>query len=539
MAKIDIIKEAENHLDPSILNGRLMLKEGQSTTLQEYLEGVFLDALKEGSDYQSVLNFVDKYLMHKITPAKERTVANIHYPEEITSYIDSFLNSHHIFAASLPINQTDFQKVRDELLRQSVNMDDNHLFHIGNHTRTIQEMCEDLLNTAYSAPTIVDKAELSMFYVAQMKESENEVVMQALSSDFGEEEPITTEDYLEQVLPYELDADFRTTVLGKKLNIGDAIDLLMKRQVCRLNIQGIDNDILESYIDFGNSKKQKTSTYILDTLPNFMISLLKVKFNSEDSEYDIADTIQKIIKNQQVAVEQARKKAETTIIKANNRFTESADLYTIGIENIDGAIVAKPVATVSKLDGITVGKSAVPSLTEEERARAYDIPDYSYLNDDEYFHINLDYMVDAIRNARTAEDLGATRKSLEQLIKSSYQLSISESTEKYMSYATSLVEKKRQELVKLESNIEDYTQAIGNALQEMLEQIEGVTTIEEQSAMYANLVRIEREIMNKNIKSEELELALEKVKNRLRTNSVRVMILSENLELENANRMVA
>ncbi len=538
MAKIDIIKEAENHLDPSILNGTLMLK-GQSTTLKDYLEGVFLDALKEGSNYQSVIKFIDEYLMNKITPAKNTTMETIIYPEDNVSYVDSFLNSHHVFAAEVPISKVDYQTVREELLRKSTVMDDNHLFHVGNKTKTIEEMCEDILNNAYSDPTIVDKTELSMFYVAQMKNSENEVVNSALTTDMGLEEPITTEDYLSEVFPLELDRDFKASVLNKKLAVNDAIDLIMKRQVCRLNIQGIDESILESYIDFGNGKKTKTSKYILDTLPKFMVSLFKVKFNSEDTEHDISDTIDKIIKNQKIAVELEETKAQTTIIKANNRFTESADLPTIGIETIDGNIVARPVSTASKLDGITVSKSVSPSLTEEELEAAYNIPDYSYLNDDEYFHINLDYMVDAIRNCHTVDDLTAASRNLEQLIKSSYQLSISESTEKYMSYATSLVEIRRQELMKVESNIEDYSIVIKGTLMEMYDHLDDVNTIEEQAHIYANITRIERELMSKNIKTDEIDVLLTKVKNKIKANSIRVMILDNDMELEQTHTMVA
>ncbi len=538
MAKIDIIKEAENHLDPSILNGTLMLK-GQSTTLKDYLEGVFLDALKEGSNYQSVIKFIDEYLMNKITPAKNTTMETIIYPEDNVSYVDSFLNSYHVFAAEVPISKVDYQTVREELLRKSTVMDDNHLFHVGNKTKTIEEMCEDILNNAYSDPTIVDKTELSMFYVAQMKNSENEVVNSALTTDMGLEEPITTEDYLSEVFPLELDRDFKASVLNKKLAVNDAIDLIMKRQVCRLNIQGIDESILESYIDFGNGKKTKTSKYILDTLPKFMVSLFKVKFNSEDTEHDISDTIDKIIKNQKIAVELEETKAQTTIIKANNRFTESADLPTIGIETIDGNIVARPVSTASKLDGITVSKSVSPSLTEEELEAAYNIPDYSYLNDDEYFHINLDYMVDAIRNCHTVDDLTAASRNLEQLIKSSYQLSISESTEKYMSYATSLVEIRRQELMKVESNIEDYSIVIKGTLMEMYDHLDDVNTIEEQAHIYANITRIERELMSKNIKTDEIDVLLTKVKNKIKANSIRVMILDNDMELEQTHTMVA
>ena len=538
MAKIDIIKEAENHLDPSILNGTLMLK-GQSTTLKDYLEGVFLDALKEGSNYQSVLKFIDEYLMNKITPAKTTTREIFNYPEENVSYIDSFLNSHHVFTAAYPISKNEYQTVRDELLRKSAFMDNNHLFHIGNKTKTIEEMCEDMLNNSYSAPTIVDKAELSMFYVAQMQSSDNEVVNNALATDMGLEEPINTVDYLETVFPFELDDSLKATVLGRKLDVSDAIDLIMKRQVCRLNIQDIDPNVLNSYIDFGNGKKTKTSKYILDTLPKFMVSLFKVKFNSEDSEHEISDTIEKIIKNQRIAVELEQTKAQTTIIKANNRFTESADLPTIGIETVDGNIVARPVSTASKLDGITVSKSVSPSLTEEELEAAANIPDYSYLNDDEYFHINLDYMVDAIRASRTVEDLNKASKNLEQLIKSSYQLSISDNTEKYMSYATSLVETRRQELMKVESNIEDYTIVIKGALMEMYDHLDDVSTIAEQAEVYASLTRIEKELMRKNIKADEIDVLLTKVKNKVKANSIRVMILDDGLELENTHTMAA
>jgi hypothetical protein len=270
-----------------------------------------------------------------------------------------------------------------------------------------------------------------------------------------------------------------------------------------------------------------------------MVSLFKVKFNSEDTEHDISDTIDKIIKNQKIAVELEETKAQTTIIKANNRFTESADLPTIGIETIDGNIVARPVSTASKLDGITVSKSVSPSLTEEELEAAYNIPDYSYLNDDEYFHINLDYMVDAIRNCHTVDDLTAASRNLEQLIKSSYQLSISESTEKYMSYATSLVEIRRQELMKVESNIEDYSIVIKGTLMEMYDHLDDVNTIEEQAHIYANITRIERELMSKNIKTDEIDVLLTKVKNKIKANSIRVMILDNDMELEQTHTMVA
>ncbi len=538
MAKIDIIREAENHLDPSILNGTLMLK-GQPTPLKDYLEGVFLDALKEGSTYESVLKFIDTYLMKKITPAKTTTMETISYPEENVSYIDSFLNSHHVFASSVQLTKSDFQTVRSKLLELSTTMDENHLFHVGGHIKTIQDICEDILNNAYNEPTIVDKTELSMFYVAQMKESENEVVQNALSADMGREEPISMEEYLETVFPLELDSDLRTVVLGRKLQVSDAIELLMKQQVCRINIQGIEEDVLESYIDFGNGKKQKTSAYILENLPNFMISLFKVKFNADDNEYDIGETIQKIVKNQRVSVELERTKAQTTIIKANNRFTESADLFTIGIETVDGEVVAKPVAGVSKLDGITVASANVSLLTPEEQEAAHNIEDYSRLTDDDYFFINLDCMADAIRSSRTIEDLTAASRSLEQLIKSSYQLTISENTKKYMSYATSLVERKRQELMKVDSNLEDYTQAIRNALEEINNTIEGITDSEEHARLYAEVTRIEIELMRKCITDDEITSLLDKVKTKLKINSVKTMILHSDVELEVAPRMAA
>ena len=538
MAKIDIIREAENHLDPSILNGTLMLK-GQPTPLKDYLEGVFLDALKEGSTYESVLKFIDTYLMKKITPAKTTTMETISYPEENVSYIDSFLNSHHVFASSVQLTKSDFQSVRSKLLELSTTMDENHLFHIGGQIKTIQDVCEDILNNAYSEPTIVDKTELSMFYVAQMKESENEVVQNALAADMGKEEPISMEEYLETVFPLELDSDLRTVVLGRKLQVSDAIELLMKQQVCRINIQGIEEDVLESYIDFGNGKKQKTSAYILENLPNFMISLFKVKFNADDNEYDIGETIQKIVKNQRVSVELERTKAQTTIIKANNRFTESADLFTIGLETVDGEVVAKPVAGVSKLDGITVASANVSSLTPEEQEAAHNIEDYSRLTDDDYFFINLDCMADAIRSSRTIEDLTAASRSLEQLIKSSYQLTISENTKKYMSYATSLVERKRQELMKVDSNLEDYTQAIRNALEEINNTVEGITDSEEHARLYAEVTRIEIELMRKCITDDEITSLLDKVKTKLKINSVKTMILHSDVELEVAPRMAA
>ena len=206
---------------------------------------------------------------------------------------------------------------------------------------------------------------------------------------------------------------------------------------------------------------------------------------------------------------------------------------------MDGEVVAKPVAGVSKLDGITVASANVSSLTPEEQEAARSIEDYSRLTADDYFFINLDCMADAIRSSRTIEDLTAASRSLEQLIKSSYQLSISESTEKYMSYATSLVERKRQELMKVDSNIEDYTQAIRNALEEMNNTIEAVTDSTEHAKIYAEVTRIEIELMRKCITDDEIASLLERVKSKLKINSVKTMILNSDLELEQAPRMAA
>ena len=529
MTKIEIILEAEKYMSPDLINGLIKYK-GDIISVKEFLETVFIDYLKENASYKSVVTYAERNLKDKIIstndmPILKQTEENVEKIdnsdiEEKKRRIEEFISTYPNYQARIQTGPKEFLDVTEFLMSKVAFMDDEFMITIGMNKKSISELYENIImNNVYTAPTLEDKIEICDMYVTECRMLEDMTPVLASTIE-SEGKSYTLEEYLLTELPKLMNNDFDIVKKGETISVVDYIKKIIgiqkKRLFCINLIEGMEEDLLNSMLDMGNGKKIKTVEYITDRLPQFLTDDLSAfRFGHED--YPIDETINSIVKKQRKVLEAEKKKADEEHLAEVNRFPENPSLVpTIEYKVKDDAeeiTVELPALDANKLDGIA--QTHQEPLTREEMTMLFSVNDYSLIGDNEFFMNDLNNMSDATTNSRTIHDLETTENLLKKLIDSLNKQLINQQIESYKSLASSNIETKRQYLIKIENNKEEYSGTMLDELRSIVEKIDRVHSVEEYSTILCTLTRIKRDVLSKRIKSEEIDSLLKEIQKKM------------------------
>lgn len=184
MEKLEIIKEAEKLIPETLMSGTISYN-GQTMPVKEFLEGVFIRAVKDNTTPLSIVNIIQEKFASKITIKKDK--------KEV---IKDFINNLPSFVSSIQTGPNSFLDVSEYMMGFADAMDEENLVSFGPHKKTLSELYMTVLNNTYREPTLVDKTELCVYYTEGI---DKEILDSEL--DLGNGRKIRVYDYIVNELP--------------------------------------------------------------------------------------------------------------------------------------------------------------------------------------------------------------------------------------------------------------------------------------------------------------------------------------------------
>lgn len=281
-----------------------------------------------------------------------------------------------------------------------------------------------------------------------------------------------------------------------------------KAEQCINMIQYIDNEILDSIIDGMNITVRD---YICEILPTRMSSEFTIEFNGESVE--IAAFVKEIVDHQAEMLAEKKAKAIEDLENQYNRTSDNPGLVSeiqVRLENDNSLTVTAEIPVV-----------ASSLLTDEEKTSL--LENYSKkesVTDTEYLNDELNKIKQAIDNTNHAEDLDACVAFFKSIINNFKKEDLPSQINQLIVSIDELITVKRHNIIKVNGNLEEYTDVLFSEINKMNDEMSGYTTLDQFSTLYGRALDRYQEVLKKGIKDIQLKESFNKLfdninKNRL------------------------
>ncbi len=468
MDKIEIIKQVELHLPKTLLYGTMNGKP-----FQLFLETKFVECVKENANVSNLVEFIQTKIASQVKKASNIDIFMSYIKENIKSDI-----------LSQPIkNGTVEDYIRDVYLKDVetiVNVDDATL------EIFVKELNESVL------PKLQEKAkDKKEDYIVEFIKSQKNFVAQITMGG----EIVKTRDFLISKLPF-MDDDFLITIGPHKKTLEEVyhtflnnheekLSIIDKMELCADFTRYIDEELLNSYREDANCTFRE---YIEEIVPSIMTSITEVSLRG--NTWKVEDFIAERIEEQKQVLLEQTKKQELEQLEKLNRTGENPGLVTeIKLELSGGKLEAT--------GEIPIVSSSL--LTEAEIEALTHLP-FDQNNDYEYISKRLlSALKDTIQKTTNEHDLKTKEEEVKRIV-SEMGTSISLELQTLIDSIFELITKKRNDMIRIEGNKEDYGEAIIDELKAIQGTIKLADNIDSYSMIKVKLNRIFSEINEKGIR---------------------------------------
>lgn len=471
MDNATIIANVESTLPDDILNGNYV-KYGMNMPLKAFLEEVLVNFISEGSTVEQVSKYIREKILPDVIPFKKEKPITIEY--------GSFENED-VKAAAEKYSNMEPPIVPIDTLDTEVNEANRIDYNLGK--QAIDEFIENCVG-----------------FVSNVRTSEIAVV--------------NTKTFLYSKIPfmnndkkilvgevYKSIEDVYYTLLNNTYRPATLVD---KTELCMFFANQLDAEILASKIDKLNITTQE---YIHDVLPKMMINATDISVSGITISVDQA--IEKIAKFQKEQIEREKQKAENAKIDEVNRIGENPSILSeikVTDKKEDGIEVTAEIPIVSSY---LVSSDEVEALSNLSRDNIFDKADtyYSYL---------LNALKQSIKDTNNERDLTAKESgnndfSFAVIAEKALQSSPTFEMQQLINSISELIGAKRNELIKVYSNYDEYCDAVMTEINALGRKLEMADSIDAFSEIKHHITRITIDLVTKNIKNPTIKQALDQL----------------------------
>ena len=468
MDNATVIANIEAVLPEEILNGRY-IRGPINVPLKTFLDEVLVNFISEGSTYDQVYNYIKAKVLPDVVKATK--------DEEVSIDSGALQNAN---VQATKENEMEEQ----ERLAPIIDLPQNEFIPIN---PLLGKQCID---------EFIDNC---VGFIATVRTSEISVV--------------DTREYLYSKIPYmnseqkiRIGDNYKTiyevysTLLNNTYRPATLVD---KIELCTYLAEELEPEVLASTIkELGMTTKE----YILEVLPKMMINATSIDVSGKIVSVD--EAINQIAKKQREIIEKEREQANNAKLEEFNRTGENPLLLSeIKLE------LAKEDDTIEVTAEIPIVSSYL--VSPEEVSELSVLPsDAIYGNDDQYYQNMLNNLKQTIKDTSTEHDLTAKESgnnvfSFEAIAQEALQKIPTFEMQQLINSTSELIGTKRNELIKVYSNREEYCDAIMMEISTITRKLELVDSIDSFSEIKNQITRITIDLVEKNIKDLRVKQALE------------------------------
>lgn len=466
MDNAKIIAQFETELPENVLNGNY-IHNGINVPLRPFLEDVIVNFISEGSTYEQV----SKYIKTKILPDVVPSIPVIDGNVDLGSFENADVqakareNQGQPQISTIPVIKSEFVPI-DPIL--------------GN--RYIDEFIKNRVG-----------------FVATVKTSDKAIV--------------DTRDYLYSKVPF-MNNDKKILIGEKFKTIDEVYEILLKNsyrpatlvdktELCIFLAEELEPEIQTSIIPELN---MTVRDYIQDVLPNMMINATDIQISGKNVPVD--EAIYQIAKKQREMLDREQEKANNEKIEEFNRTGENPSLLSeIKLEldkDQDAIEVTAEIPIVSSY-----------LVTPEEVTALSTLPnDAIYGNDDSYYRGMLSQVKQSVNGSSTEHDLasresGNNNCSFNDIAQEALKKIPTFEMQQLINSTSELIGIKRNELIKVYSNREEYCDAVMTEINSLSRELEITDSIDGFSEIKSRITKITIDLVKKKINDLRIKQALE------------------------------
>lgn len=467
MDNATVIAKVEMDLPKEILNGRY-IRGPINVPLKTFLEEVLVNFISEGSTYEQVYNYINTKVLPDVIAAQEVKDVSIDFGalhnEDVQAQEDKNVTTEPL-APIIDLPKDEFIPINPLLGKQCVDE------FIKNYVGFV-----DTVRTSDVA--VVDTREYLYSKISFMNSDQKIRI--------GE-----TYKTIEEVYNILLNNSYRPATL---------VD---KTELCTYLAEELEPEVLSSIIKELN---MSTKEYILEVLPKMMINATDIAVAGNIVSVDKA--IDQIAKKQREMINKEREQENAAKIEEFNRTGENPSLLSEIKLELD-----KEEDSIEVTAEIPIVSSYLVS-PEEVTALSVLPTDTIYGNDDQYYQRLLNNLKQTIKDTSTEHDLTAKESgnnnfSFEVIAQEALQKIPTFEMQQLINSTSELIGTKRNELIKVYSNREEYCDTIMAEINTIARNLELVDSIDSFSEIKNQITRITIDLVEKNIKDMRVKQALD------------------------------
>lgn len=467
MDNATVIAKVEMDLPKEILNGRY-IRGPINVPLKTFLEEVLVNFISEGSTYEQVYNYINTKVLPDVIAAQEVKDVSIDFGalhnEDVQAQEDKNVTTEPL-APIIDLPKDEFIPINPLLGKQCVDE------FIKNYVGFV-----DTVRTSDVA--VVDTREYLYSKIAFMNSDQKIRI--------GE-----TYKTIEEVYNILLNNSYRPA------------SLVDKTELCTYLAEELEPEVLSSIIKELN---MSTKEYILEVLPKMMINATDIAVAGNIVSVDKA--IDQIAKKQREMINKEREQENAAKIEEFNRTGENPSLLSEIKLELD-----KEEDSIEVTAEIPIVSSYLVSPEEVTALSVLPI-DTIYGNDDQYYQRLLNNLKQTIKDTSTEHDLTAKESgnnnfSFEVIAQEALQKIPTFEMQQLINSTSELIGTKRNELIKVYSNREEYCDTIMAEINTIARNLELVDSIDSFSEIKNQITRITIDLVEKNIKDMRVKQALD------------------------------
>lgn len=469
MDNATIIALVESILPEDQLYGNYIHK-GINVSLKNFLDEVLIHFIRQGSTVEQVWNYVKDKILPDVVPAKKVDQASIDLGvlenEDVKVARMANPNQQSVSVPDITLNsqQEIFTPIDPKLGEQYV---DDFIKNCAAFVETVRTSYESMINTR---------------------------------------------DYLHSKIPF-MNTDKKILIGESYKSIDEVYNMLLnnsyrsatledKTELCLYFASKLEDDVLTSILDGPNIT---TLEYIRDFLPKMMINSTDVIILGNVISVDIV--IDKIAKSQREKIEREKQKVETAKVDAFNRTGEKpSQINEIKVEdkNEDGIEVTEVSVEIPIVPEYTLSQAEVESLSNLQGDRIYG-------DNVVYYRTLLDDIKQSIEDTNTEYDLMAKERQFKVIVQKALEEVPTIAIQPLIDSISELIGTKRNELIKMNSNYDEYCDAVMNEIEEIKRELEEADNVDAFSEIKYHISRITVDLNEKKIKDIRINQALEQL----------------------------
>ena len=468
MDKTEVIKQVEMNLPKEILYGTM---NGKPFKL--FLETKFIECVKEGAQVDKLVEFISTKISPQVVKSSNKDIFMSYIKENIKRDV-----------LKRPIKHGTVEDyIRDVYL---VEVEDLEIIDDATLEIVVKEIEEVVLPKLQEKTR--DKKEI---YVEEFIKTQKNFIAQIMIGG----ELIETRDFLMSKLSF-MDDDFLISVGPNKKTIEEVyhtflnnqeekVSLIDKMELCADFTRYMEEEVLDSLMEEYQCTFRE---YIEEIVPSIMSSATEVSIGG--NTWSVSEFVEEKLEAQKQVLLEQKKKDELETVEKLNRTGENPGLVTeIKLELSGGKLEAT--------GEIPIVSSSL--LTEEEITALTHLP-FDQVKDIESISIRLlNALKESIYHTTNEHDLQTKEKEVQDIVSglgTNYSLEL----QTLVDSIVALVTKKRNDMIRIEGNKEDYAEALVDELKAIQGTIKLADNVDSYSIIKVQLNRILSEINEKGIR---------------------------------------